>query len=123
MGSTGWCGIGRCWHGVKFVKSKVNPCFARFFKYQSGIIVPGCCTASNQMVQTSNFWFVYCYANGMSGAISQQFGTCWCAKLIVYHSQFFALFCQTQHCFGEVISFTCIDPAGTENNMLRAMFL
>ncbi len=63
MGSTGWCGIGRCWHGVKFVKSKVNPCFARFFKYQSGIIVPGCCTASNQMVQTSNFWFVGDAAN------------------------------------------------------------
>ena len=115
--------ISRCRHGVKFVKSKVNPRFARLFKYQSGIIVPGCCTASNQMVQTSNFWFVYCHANGMSGAIGQQFSSRWCTKLIVYHSQLFAFFCQTQHRFSEVISLTCIDPTGTENKVLRAMFL
>ncbi len=71
MGTTCWCGIGRCRHGIKFVKSKVDPRSARFIKYQSGIIVPGCCTTSNQMVQTSNFWFICGHANGMSGAISQ----------------------------------------------------
>ncbi|MNP08825.1 hypothetical protein D3C76_1009090 [compost metagenome] len=59
-------------------------------------------------------------ADDMGGHIRQQFGTGWCAELVIDHGQAFTFTGQAQHGRGKVVAPRGIHPAGSQDQMRTA---